>query len=179
MTGVDITKKAIEISKNRFRHLGISGQFITADAQDLPFNNNTFDIVCSMGVLHHIPDIEKALEEIYRVLKPNAKVILMFYHRNSARYQLYFRAQSIIKGKSLEKAVNENDGIGNPKAVAFTKKEMRSMLQNFNNVSINIDFLPPRDIILRGSQYFPKNIFKPLAKFFGWNMYIKAEKPND
>ncbi|MFQ6083608.1 MAG: class I SAM-dependent methyltransferase [Candidatus Aminicenantia bacterium] len=41
-----------------------------ADATDLPFSENSFDAVFAFGILHHIENWQKAISEIYRVLKP-------------------------------------------------------------------------------------------------------------
>ncbi len=79
----------------------------------------------------------------------------------------------------MKQVVNENDGIGNPKAAVFTKRQLRNLVPQFEEIELFVDYLPTRDIILRGSRFFPKNTFKPLAKFFGWNLYLKARKPSD
>ncbi|WP_375559421.1 methyltransferase domain-containing protein [Bernardetia sp. OM2101] len=47
------------------------------DLTELPEKDNSFDVVLCSHVLEHIPDDTKALEEIYRVLKPNGKAILL------------------------------------------------------------------------------------------------------
>ncbi len=47
------------------------------DLTDLPEKDNTFDLVLCSHVLEHIPDDNKALEEIYRVLKPHGKALLL------------------------------------------------------------------------------------------------------
>lgn len=177
VNGIDITEAAIEISKKRFKNNGLKGFFQLADAEKLPFPNNTFDLVCSMGVLHHVPNTQSALKEIFRVLKPGGKFIGMFYHRNSARFHVYFRAQSLLRNKPMEEVVNENDGKGNPKAAVYTKKQLLNILPPFERIELFVDYLPTRDIILKGSHLFPKNIFKSLAKFIGWNLYVKATKP--
>jgi ubiquinone/menaquinone biosynthesis C-methylase UbiE len=60
------------------------------DAENLLFENDSFDIIYSWGVLHHTPDMQKAIDEIYRVLKPEGKVIIMMYNRYSlVGLQLY------------------------------------------------------------------------------------------
>ena len=52
------------------------GEFVEADAQDLPFDDRTFDtVVCSFGLMH-VPDQPKALSEIQRVLKPNGQFVM-------------------------------------------------------------------------------------------------------
>jgi SAM-dependent methyltransferase len=52
----------------------------------MPFPDNSFDIVFSHGVLHHIPDILAAQKEIARVLKPGGQLIAMLYARRSLNY---------------------------------------------------------------------------------------------
>jgi len=48
---------------------------VVGDARMLPFPDGTFDTVLALSFLHHIPDYEKAVEEIMRVLKPKGKVV--------------------------------------------------------------------------------------------------------
>jgi len=52
----------------------------------IPFDEKTFDIVFSHGVLHHVPEIEAAQREIHRVLKPNGELIVMLYSKWSLNY---------------------------------------------------------------------------------------------
>ena len=47
------------------------------DAQNIPYNDNTFDLIITSHVLEHIPDDHKALQEFYRVLKPNGQFVMM------------------------------------------------------------------------------------------------------
>ena len=54
----------------------------------MPFPDNSFDIVFSHGVLHHIPDVLAAQKEIARVLKPGGRLIAMLYARRSLNYLL-------------------------------------------------------------------------------------------
>jgi ubiquinone/menaquinone biosynthesis C-methylase UbiE len=175
--GIDITEAGIDLCRKRFENLGLQGNFQVADAQDIPFPDNTFDCVCSMGVLHHVPNTQKALDEIYRVLKPGGRLIVMFYHRNSAKYQFTYRVRSWVTGKCMQQLVNEFDGAGNPKGAVFTKTQLRAMLARFSEIKMHVGFLETRDIILRGARYLPDNLFKPLAPLLGWNLYAKGRKP--
>jgi len=175
--GIDITQQGIDLCRQRFLHLDLKGDFRVADAQEIPFPDNTFDCVCSMGVLHHVPDTQKALDEIYRVLKPGGRLIVMFYHRNSAKYRFKYRVWSWFTGKSMQQLVNEFDGVGNPKGTVFSRTELRKMLHRFAEVKMHVGYLETRDLILRGARYLPTNLFKPLAPLIGWNLYAKARKP--
>jgi len=49
-----------------------------ADLTELPFANNHFDIIIASHVLEHIPNLQKALQEIHRTLKPGGQAIIMF-----------------------------------------------------------------------------------------------------
>ena len=49
---------------------------VKADICDLPFEDNTYDVILCNHVLEHIPDDTKAMKELYRVLKPNGMAIL-------------------------------------------------------------------------------------------------------
>src|SRR6185436_3167092 len=69
-TGVDLTNAAIELARKRFELFGLTGKFQVADAENLDFPDESFDVVYSHGVLHHTPDIDAAVQEIHRVLKP-------------------------------------------------------------------------------------------------------------
>src|SRR5207245_4997879 len=61
------------------------------DAENLDFNDNSFDLVYSHGVLHHTPDTARAVREIHRVLRPGGRAVVMLYHRNSYNYRVNIR----------------------------------------------------------------------------------------
>lgn len=87
-TGVDLTEAAVELARKRFETFGVPGKFQTADAEQLEFDDNTFDLVYSHGVLHHTPDTAKAIREIHRVLRPGGRAMVMLYHRDSYNYRI-------------------------------------------------------------------------------------------
>jgi SAM-dependent methyltransferase len=60
-------------------------------ALDIPYPDNSFDVVFSHGVLHHIPDIRQAQAEIHRVLRPGGRLVAMLYARSSLNYQVSIR----------------------------------------------------------------------------------------
>jgi ubiquinone/menaquinone biosynthesis C-methylase UbiE len=85
-TGVDLTPRSIELTALRFRQQKLDGRFLTADAENLPFPDGSFDLVYSHGVLHHTPNTERAIQEVHRVLKPDGRAMIMLYHRRSYNY---------------------------------------------------------------------------------------------
>ena len=90
-TGTDLTDAAIELARKWFQSAGLKGEFRIADAENLDFADNSFDLVYSHGVLHHTPDTQAAVKEIHRVLKPGGRAIVMLYHRGSYNYRIGIR----------------------------------------------------------------------------------------
>jgi ubiquinone/menaquinone biosynthesis C-methylase UbiE len=90
-TGVDLTDAAIELARKRFELFGLRGELQVADAENLNFANESFEVVYSHGVLHHTPDTTHAVSEIHRVLKPGGRAIVMLYHRDSYNYRVGIR----------------------------------------------------------------------------------------
>ena len=87
-TGVDLTAAAVELARKRFELFALPGKFQTADAENLDFANESFDLVYSHGVLHHTPETGKAIQEVHRVLRPGGRAVVMMYHRGSYNYRV-------------------------------------------------------------------------------------------
>src|SRR3954463_10067011 len=66
-TGIDLTEAAVDLARKRVAVSGLKGDFRVSDAEKLDFADDSFDLVYSHGVLHHTPDIDAAVSEIYRV----------------------------------------------------------------------------------------------------------------
>jgi len=87
-TGVDLTEAAVDLARRRFELFDLPGKFQTADAENLSFAGDSFDLVYSHGVLHHTPDTARAVQEIHRVLRPGGRAVVMLYHRGSYNYRV-------------------------------------------------------------------------------------------
>ena len=90
--GLDLTAAAVDRVKTRFRIRQLShGEIVQGSALAMPFPDNSFDIVFSHGVLHHIPNIQQAQKEIDRVLKPGGELIAMLYAKHSLNHWVAIR----------------------------------------------------------------------------------------
>jgi ubiquinone/menaquinone biosynthesis C-methylase UbiE len=175
--GVDLTPTAVRLCRQRFELAGLRGEFEEADAEHLPFAEDTFDCVCSMGVLHHVPEPARAVAEIYRVLKPGGRLIVMFYHRHSALHGLNFRLRRLVTGKSRRQLVNEYDGAGNPKGEVYTKEELARLLSRFTDLEMQARFLEGFMLAPKVGRVIPRVLLKPFERQWGFNLYAKARKP--
>jgi ubiquinone/menaquinone biosynthesis C-methylase UbiE len=69
LTAIDQSARFVEITAGR----GVESML--ADVQDLPFDDGSFDVIAAMWMLYHVPDLDKALDEIRRVLRPGGRFV--------------------------------------------------------------------------------------------------------
>lgn len=71
----DISPGMVDVAVRNAQALGLDVTGQVADAETLPFEDESFDLVLGHAVLHHIPDVEQAMREVLRVLKPSGRFI--------------------------------------------------------------------------------------------------------
>jgi len=71
----DISPGMVEAAVRNAEHLGLPVTGRVADAESLPFDDASMDLVVGHAVLHHIPDVELALREVLRVLRPGGRFV--------------------------------------------------------------------------------------------------------
>src|ERR1700704_4548075 len=74
ITGIDEDDALIEVARGTYRQQSSIMDFVTGNALHLPFADNSFDFVFTRYLLHHIPEVSAALEEMKRVCKIGAIV---------------------------------------------------------------------------------------------------------
>lgn len=85
--GIDLTEESVRRVKERFRLFDKTYcEVQVANAEHIPYDDNSFDIVYSHGVIHHSPGIRQIVNEIHRVLKPGGQAVIMLYYKNSFNY---------------------------------------------------------------------------------------------
>lgn len=138
LSGIDLTPRAINHTRRRFELMGLNSELQIADAENLPFANESFDAVYSWGVLHHSPATQNAVNEVFRVLKPGGFAKIMIYNKFSlVGYMLWIR-YALLKGqlfRSLNSIYSEH--LESPGTKAYTYQEAKKLFQNFEIKSID------------------------------------------
>lgn len=138
LNGIDLTNRAISHTRQRFEHFALTSQLETGDAENLPFNDESFDLVYSWGVLHHTPDTAKAIDEVYRVLKLGGEAKVMIYHKYSfVGYMLWIK-YAFLRLKPLT-SLNEIycKYLESPGTKAYSVKEGSNLFNRFRAVEIH------------------------------------------
>lgn len=181
---LDLASEHIRLAKKRFQLYNKSGHFITADAEHNCFKDNCFDVVYSFGVLHHTPNTEKSIDEVYRVLKPGGEALIMLYYKHSYFYWFsMFFVKGILKGNLFKMSMSEllsrfvefSTSGALPLVKVYTKKQAGQMFKKFSNVEIKIRQLTKEDFPYIG-KFIPVSLLNLFGKFVGWNIFIKAIK---
>jgi ubiquinone/menaquinone biosynthesis C-methylase UbiE len=182
VTDVDLSGGHLQIAQENFRLRGLTGRFVHHDAESLPFDDNTFDLVYSNGVLHHTPNTTRAVSEILRVLKPGGRAIVMVYAENSLQYWrnlvwhhgmkggegLANHSMGDIMSRTVERTGNE----ARPLVKVYTKPRLRRLFHDFASIHIVQRQISPEIVPRRLRWFLPL-----IERMAGWNLIIKARKP--
>ncbi len=188
VTAVDLTRWAVQTTSARLEAFGLDGRVLEADGENLPFENASFDLVFSWGVIHHTSDMDRALAELVRVCRPGGRVVLMVYHRRSLFFLVYRAFQRFLPlarrlGLHFEGArAGETEGLI---ARHFTVDELRRKLEAAGLVDIRIqpygqdaELLPlPRRIRLPITERIPNRLKDPILRRLGHQLGAVAVKP--
>ncbi len=71
----DLSPGMVKVATRNGENLGLDVDGRVADAEGIPYDDDTFDLVVGHAVLHHIPDVELSLREVVRVLKPGGRFV--------------------------------------------------------------------------------------------------------
>lgn len=189
LTGIDLTPRAVEHTLNRLKIYNLHSNVLADDAEKLPFTDNAFDLVYSWGVLHHSPDTQKAVDEVYRVLRPNGIARIMIYHKHSLtgymlwlRYGLFagrpFRKLNEIYANHLESPGTKAYSIGEAHHLfrAFSVRNIQSQLCFGDLLKGEVGQRHGGLLLTIAKSIYPRWLFKRIFKLHGLDLLIEAKK---
>jgi len=185
LTGIDLTERAIEHTKKRFKTLGLTSSLKTDNAESLSFEDNSFDAVYSWGVLHHSPNTKKCFEEVWRVLKPEGIAKIMIYHKHSPiGWMLWIRYGLMKFNPFISLADIYSNYLESPGTKAYTINEAEELARKFSKVECKVqqshgDLLEGnvgarhRGIFLTVAKIaYPRRFIKMISKVFPFGLCL-------
>ncbi len=110
LIGVDISEGMMDLGRKKLAQLGLSDkiELRRGDSENLPFEENKFDAVIVAFGVRNFENLEKGLADMYRVLKPGGKLVVLEFSKPSKFpfrefYGLYFRFVVPVVGRLVSK----------------------------------------------------------------------------
>ena len=183
---VDASEKHLDIAKKLFRqypNLKLKKGFL----EDLPLKGNSFGVVICIRTLHHLKNPQKAIQEIYRVLKPGGYFILEF--ANKARFKNILKACLKLNLNYLTN--HQPSGINHHNEVPFFSyhpNQIKTMLLSnrfsiIKTLSVSnfreplLKKIIPFKILILGERIFSRfSSYCSLLNYFGPSIFVLARK---
>jgi len=182
---IDLTERGVLLTKKRLELHSLDNSGVRqADAEHLPFPDESFDFVWSWGVIHHSAHTDQCVKEILRVLKKDGTAKIMVYHRNSTRYYVYgglyrgLLCGKLIKCRSLY-AINMDFTDGYI-ARHFSRAEATELFYGARSVTTQVmgevAMFPGWGSLSRTFPRFMDHLNRFLANHFGWYLFVEVSK---
>ena len=185
-SGVDLSAISVERARRRCELAGYQADLRVADAEHLPFSDNSFDVVYSYGVMHHSPDTARCIYEARRVLKPGGEARIMVYHHPSVTGLMLWLRYGILR-KSLRNTVYQY--LESPGTKTYTHADVRALMSDFEDLQLRQVF-SPGDLLLNQPsaryqsgfyrlvwKFFPRTLVRTLGRKWGLFLLITGKKP--
>jgi SAM-dependent methyltransferase len=192
VTAVDLTPRAVVLCRQHLDYRGLAATVQEANAEQLPFPDGVFDLVVASGVLHHTPDVLRAIRECRRVMRPGGAAKLTFYHKGLLHGPLVFPVTRLAmrlagvkhpgadmaKGATdVDDFIRQYDGEANPVGIGYTVAEWREILRaaGFTVARHELHFFPRRFIPF--SAVIPRFVHGFCDRTLGTMVYFELTKP--
>ena len=129
VTGLYISSDAVQLSNLSFDTPGLS--FVQGDSEDLPFEDNSFDVVLNVESSHHYGNIEKFLLEVARILKGSGCLLWIDFRTNQEMKNLFmtFKKSGFVVEK--KKDITQNITRALELLTPYKKRQIKKHVPNF------------------------------------------------
>jgi len=175
LSGIDLTEAAIALTRRRLAMEGLGSDLRVGDAEKLPFDDGSFDIVYSWGVIHHTPDVQRAAREIVRVLRPGGRFCVMVYNRRSlVALQTWIRFAALRGRFRLGIRAAIANHMESPGTQAYSADEARAL---FPVRDVRVDTrVTAYDLRLARRRFLPRWTWSLMPSSLGWFHVVSGTK---
>jgi ubiquinone/menaquinone biosynthesis C-methylase UbiE len=128
ITGLDISKSFVEIAKKNAEDAGRKIVFEQGDAANLPYSNNSFNIIICTSAFKNFSDPVKALQEMYRVLKPNGIAYISDFRHDASNKAIDELTDNFMKVKGFSSFFMKWSFKSFLRKRAYTKEQFRAFI---------------------------------------------------
>jgi SAM-dependent methyltransferase len=188
--GLDIAASPPRMMRHRLRLGGFPGRTLQGSALELPFADQSLDVVVAIGCLHHTGNLPQAIQEIYRILKPGGHTLLMVYNRFSYDQWIHWTRRTLeaflddwgwgtaVKSESSEGQRGQYDrnqeGEAAPVTDFFSVTQIRKIFQDFSTLHWQRENCHAFHYLIRRNHV--RRLLLPFMGLFGLDLYIHATK---
>ncbi len=169
---------------------GLVSDLSEGDAEKLPYDDASFDVVYSWGVIHHSPNTALAAREIIRVLRPGGSFRVMVYHTWSLVGLMLWLRYGLGRGKPfISPAHIYATYLESPGTKAYTCQQAKALFSGASNLVTRVE-LTHGDLLDSGAgqrhtgrvlsiarKIWPCWLLRHVAKNFGLFLLISGTKP--
>jgi SAM-dependent methyltransferase len=177
LSGIDLTPRAIDLTSLRFEQLGLHSDLRIGDAENLPFEEGSFDVVYSWGVIHHSPNTETAIAEIRRVLRPGGEARIMIYSKWSLIGLMLWGRYALLRGRPFRSLRDVYaDHLESPGTKAYSVREARKMFASWSSCEIRT-VLTHGDLLEGEAGQRHRGVMLDIARKIWPRKFIRATLP--
>ena len=184
--GMDIAQGPVRMMNHRLQMAGCAGRAIEGSMLQCPMESDSLDFVVSIGCFHHTGDVQRCVDETYRVLKPGGRAFIMVYNRFSYNQWIRWpgttfmallhhaglRRDTVAAKASQRKAYDSNlGGEGAPETVFLSIQQLRGMFSRFRSVKFTKENCTGLPWVVTRARLLPW-----LGRLAGLDLYIAAQK---
>jgi ubiquinone/menaquinone biosynthesis C-methylase UbiE len=185
LSGVDLTSRSIEKTQERFDLFQLQSRLSVDNAENLSFEDNSFDAVYSWGTLHHSPDTPQCFKETHRVLRPGGFAKIMIYYKYSSTGLILWLRYGLLAFRpfrSLEEIFSNH--LESPGTKAYSFAEARKLTQDFAEIDMKVQVCHADTfegevgarhkgpLLKIAKTFFPKSLVRFLGRFLPIGLFL-------
>ena len=177
VTAIDLSPRSVKLTRRYLDHCGLEAAVQAADAEELPFEDETFDLVVARGVLMYTPRPQRAVDEIHRVLRPGGEMLAILHNRHSWFAMLARTSGTHLYDEAQDPPINR----------LHTRRQARKLFGGFDRLRITHDKFPAptnrrhgffagiyNSLFVPLTRALPGALIKPL----GYYLILQGVKPS-
>jgi SAM-dependent methyltransferase len=188
--GLDIAAGPVDMVNARMRLKDLKGEARQGNILDSGLPSGYFDTVVSIGCFHHTGDVQRCIDETYRMLRPGGDACIMLYNKYSLRRWMNWPATTAAsairellriveprRGGEAERAAYDTGAAGNaaPETVFLSRRDIHRAFSGYSRVTVQSENSDPLTLI--GKVLVPRErMLATVGRILGLDLYIRAVK---